>query len=130
MVETHDCLRSMDNLRALQAALGERPAKILWDSHHTWKRGSDDALETWEALRPYVEHVHFKDSIALPASRGDFFYVPPGAGEFPLSSLFERLRRDGFSGPVSFEWERQWHPTLTALEEVIPALAQWMAPCL
>jgi sugar phosphate isomerase/epimerase len=118
MIETHDSLFTAAKIRALLAVAPS--ARILWDSHHTWKRGGEDPLVTWTAIAPQIVHVHVKDSVSVPSVRHPFTYVLPGDGEFPAGPLIARLREE-FAGPVSLEWERWWHPYLPPLAEALAA---------
>jgi sugar phosphate isomerase/epimerase len=116
MVETHDTLTTAAAIGRFAAAA---PAcGILWDSHHTWKKGGEDPVATWEAIAPHVVHVHVKDSVSRPSARHPFTYVLPGEGDFPMAPLVERLRGE-FAGVVSLEWERLWHPYLPPLDEAL-----------
>jgi len=116
MVETHDSLFTSGAIASFVRAVPG--VAILWDSHHTWKKGGEDPVATWQAIHGHVVHVHVKDSISLPSGRHPFTYVLPGQGEFPAQPLFSRLR-EGFTGPVSLQWELLWHPTLAPLEEAL-----------
>lgn len=117
MVETHDSLYTSGAIRRF---LGSAPGTaILWDAHHTWKKGGEDPVATWRAIRPSVVHVHVKDSIAVPSARHPYSYVLPGDGDFPIAPMLAALRADGFAGPVSLEWEKLWHPYLPALNEAL-----------
>lgn len=118
MIETHDSLfTAKANLALLAAAPA---ARILWDSHHTWKRGGEDPVTTWRALEKHIVHVHVKDSVSQPSANHPYSYVVPGEGEFPAAPIMELLRAE-FSGPVSLEWEKLWHPYLTALDGALAA---------
>ena len=118
MVETHDSLFTSAPILALvRAAPG---AAILWDSHHTWKRGAEDPVTTWKAIGRHVVHIHIKDSVSKPSARHPITYVLPGTGEFPAFGMLAELRRD-FIGPVSLEWELMWHPYLPPLAEALDA---------
>lgn len=120
MVETHDALTTTPAiLRFVAAAPG---CGILWDTHHTWKKGGEDPVATWRAIAPHVVHVHVKDSVSRPSARHSFTYVLPGKGEFPMSPLLAALRA-GFSGVVSLEWERLWHPYLPPLDDALSGAA-------
>ena len=46
----------------------------------------------------------------------------PGQGEFPMPTLRKLLAAE-FAGPVSFEWEKLWHPYLPELEEALGVAA-------
>ena len=122
MVETHDSLFTAAAIRRLHAVAPG--AAILWDSHHTWKRGGEDPVATWRTIRDSVVHVHVKDSVSVPSARHPFTYVLPGAGEFPIAPVLAALRADKFAGPVSLEWEKFWHPYLAPLDEALRTAAE------
>lgn len=117
MVETHDSLLGGDAIRRFAAALPG--VAVLWDAHHTWRKGNEDPVATWKLIRGHVVHVHVKDSIPVASARHPFTYVNPGDGGFPIAPLLAALRADDFRGPVSLEWERQWHPYLPPLEDAL-----------
>lgn len=118
MVETHDSLIGSAAIgRFLALAPG---TAILWDTHHTWKKGGEDPVATWRAIAPHVVHVHVKDSISRPSARHPFTYVLPGEGEFPMAPLRAVLQAE-FSGFVSLEWEKMWHPYLPSLDDALVA---------
>ncbi|MBC2600244.1 sugar phosphate isomerase/epimerase family protein [Puniceicoccus vermicola] len=119
IVETHSILTTSMRIIEFQDAL-KRPAHILWDSHHTWMFGLEDPIHTWKNIRPWVSHIHIKDSTRTKDSSKPT-YTLPGLGEFPFSDLFAELKRSGFSGPVSLEWEKHWHPDLPPLNDSIKA---------
>lgn len=120
IIETHDSLLNTDSLVRLLTA--EPRCRLLWDAHHTWKRGGESPAITWAAIRSHTAHIHVKDSVSL--NEREFRYVLPGAGEFPMGELRTRLAQDGFSGVVCLEWERGWIPQLAPLEEVLTAANQ------
>jgi sugar phosphate isomerase/epimerase len=118
MVETHDALTTTPALqRFLAAAPG---ARLLWDTHHTWQKGGEDPLVTWNALHTNVVHVHVKDSTSTPSPRHPFTYVLPGEGEFPAAPLFQLLGAE-FDGAVCLEWEKLWHSYLPELDDALHA---------
>lgn len=122
MVETHDSLFSADAVALLRQAAPD--VRLLWDAHNTWRRGSHDLPAMWSAIKPAVVHVHIKDSVSRPVLQFPYTYVLPGDGEFPARELLAALERDGFTGVVSLEWERQWHPYLPPLEDALAAAEQ------
>lgn len=122
MVETHDALLTAAAINRFVAAWPG--TAILWDAHHTWRRSGEDPVATWRAIRPAVVHIHVKDSVAGPSARHPFTYVLPGESDFPIGPLSAALRADHFTGPVSLEWEKVWHPYLGTLEEALAAAAE------
>lgn len=124
MVETHDALASS---AAIQQFLSFAPGTaILWDTQHTWKNGSEDPLHTWRQIGAHVVHIHVKDSVSRPSATHPFTYVLPGEGEFPMAPLQVVLHAE-FTGCVSLEWERLWHPYLGPVSEALAAatLKNW-----
>jgi len=122
MVETHDALLTAGTLREFRA---EVPGiAILWDAHHTWRKGGEDPAVTWLSIRDAVVHVHVKDSVGVPSARHPFTYVLPGEGQFPIRSLLDMLHADNFDGPVSLEWEKLWHPYLPGLDAALTEAAK------
>ncbi|MCU0794167.1 MAG: sugar phosphate isomerase/epimerase, partial [Opitutaceae bacterium] len=93
----------------------------LWDTHHTWKKGGEDPVATWRAVRHRTVHLHVKDSVSVPSSRHPFTYVTPGEGEFPMGPLIAELRAYPHTPPLSLEWERLWHPYLPPLDTALEA---------
>jgi sugar phosphate isomerase/epimerase len=122
MVETHDVLFTAAAIRRfLVAAPG---TAILWDAHHTWKKGGEEPVATWRDIWAAVPHVHVKDSVAVPSARHPFTYVLPGDGAFPIAPLLAALNADAFAGAVSLEWEKLWHPHLPPLDVALSTAAQ------
>ncbi|MEO6005124.1 MAG: sugar phosphate isomerase/epimerase [Opitutus sp.] len=121
MVETHDALFSAE---AIHQFLALAPGTaILWDTHHTWKKGGENPLATWASIRPHVAHVHVKDSVSISSGKHPFTYRLPGDGEFPMSPLRPVLQAE-YTGPVSLEWERMWHPYLGPVDEALTVATQ------
>ncbi|HEX2099607.1 MAG TPA: TIM barrel protein, partial [Candidatus Synoicihabitans sp.] len=120
VIETHDSLLTAAAVRRFLDAM-PRDTRILWDAHHTWRKGGEDVVTTWAAIARAVAHMHVKDSVAVPSGRLPYTYVLPGAGDFPMARLREALTRGEYAGALSLEWERRWHPQLPPLEDALAA---------
>lgn len=118
MIETHDTLLTGAAVRRFLAAAPG--TAIRWDSHHTWKKGGEDPLVTWAAIKDAVVSIDVKDSVSRPSANHAWTYVRPGEGEFPMAPLREILAAE-YAGPVSLEWEKLWHPYLAPLQEALTA---------
>lgn len=117
IVETHDTLLTTP---VLQEFLNAFPGvALLWDAHHTWKKGGEALRATWQTIAPAVRHVHVKDSVA--AAGGKYDLVLPGRGEFPMAELRRLLDEAQWRGVVSLEWEKGWVPHLPPLREALAA---------
>ncbi len=120
MIETHDAL--LDSASILGLAGACPGIGILWDTHHTWKIGGEAPATTWSLIRDHVVHIHVKESVSVPSAHHPFSYVLPGTGEFPMAKL-QPLLAAAYSGAVSMEWERHWHPDLPPLDEALRSAA-------
>ena len=118
MVETHDALTTTPAIQRFCAAAPG--ARLLWDTHQTWKKGGEDPLVTWRALHANVVHIHVKDSVSTPSANHPFTYVLPGTGEFAAAPLLQTLRTE-FTGCVCLEWEKLWHSYLPDLDVALRA---------
>jgi sugar phosphate isomerase/epimerase len=120
IVETHGSFLTSDSIsRFAKAAPG---TSILWDSHHTWRKGGEEPARTWAAIGAHVGHIHVKDSVGRFEAGSPTRYVLPGKGEFPMAELRAALAGT-YTGLVSLEWERHWHPELPPLEQALQSAA-------
>lgn len=63
----------------------------------------------YELLKPYLFHVHVKDTKTSP--EGKEFYTPAlmGEGDVDYHGLIQRLKKDGYDGWVSIETHYRMH---------------------
>jgi sugar phosphate isomerase/epimerase len=110
-LETHDSHpRAADCVRILDRCPG---VVAIWDALHPWRSGEPPA-ETARLLGDRIGYVQVKDV----ASRTDPTPLPPGDGVLPLPDMADALRRIGYHGWVSWEYERAWFPELPALPDL------------
>lgn len=120
MIETHDALAHASQLTTFLKHMPN--ALILWDTHHTWAKGSD-IKNLWPDIADNVVHLHVKDS--KRGSDGRRHYVLPGQGDFPMADLVSLVRTSDRHIPLSLEWERHWHPELPPLDDALTAARAW-----
>jgi sugar phosphate isomerase/epimerase len=118
LLETHDGFSFSQKCEQLLAKIPVFPG-VLWDLHHTWRSGKETVTETWSRIGHAVRHIHIKDGNGMPSEHHPYTLTLPGSGEFPFGEAFELLTRESYSGVVSIEWERKWHPYLPPLEEAL-----------
>ncbi|MCL2702845.1 MAG: sugar phosphate isomerase/epimerase [Defluviitaleaceae bacterium] len=92
---------------------------ILWDIHHSLT-GNESLEDTWNAVGPRIRHVHAKD--ACPANHPCL----PGKGALPLKDAVGLLKRAGYGGYLSFEWEKTWLPDLEEPEIALPLYVEYI----
>lgn len=120
-LETHGGFSSGERCLRLQESFGS-PLAIIWDTHHTWKLGGESASQTWDQIASMIQHIHIKDSVSVPSERHPYSYCLLGEGEFSAEDVFKVLHDNNFSGVVSLEWERKWHPYLDDLGTALQSL--------
>ncbi|MFI1224716.1 MULTISPECIES: sugar phosphate isomerase/epimerase family protein [unclassified Streptomyces] len=115
-LETHDVFLTGAEVAAVLEAVGSPAVGAVWDAVNPWRAG-ESPDRTAALLGPWLRHVQLKDV----ASAADLRPVVPGRGVLPLGGLLEQLRRLGYGGWISLEWERAWYPEAAPLAEALPA---------
>ena len=87
---------------------------LIWDICHTDAVYADGWEEFYLAVKPFIKHIHVKDRC-----RETMKLMPLGKGDIPIKAITDRLTADGFWGYISLEWERKWHPELSAIEDAL-----------
>ncbi|WP_223147534.1 sugar phosphate isomerase/epimerase family protein [Georgenia wutianyii] len=125
LLETHDSHpRGADVARVVGPAAGDGDdIGVVWDLLHPWRHG-EDVAETAAALGPWLDYVQVKDATGPPSAP-----VPAltGSGDMPLALMADTLDATGYTGWVSLEWERAWHPQVPPLDQALAATVRWLA---
>ncbi|MCT1607168.1 sugar phosphate isomerase/epimerase [Nesterenkonia massiliensis] len=120
LVETHDSHPTAAAAQSLVAPLQDTThAAVLWDGLHPWRSG-ESTEESMTQLRGQCSYFQVKDAV-YEADR--WVPVALGQGKVPLTEQGQSLQQ--FSGWISLEWERAWHPQIPPLERVLPAAVEW-----
>ncbi|MFE7137242.1 sugar phosphate isomerase/epimerase family protein [Streptomyces sp. NPDC057644] len=115
-LETHDEFLTGAEVAGILEAVGSPAVGAVWDAVNPWRAG-EAPERTAELLGPWLRHVQLKD-VASPT---DLRPVVPGRGVLPLGGVLAQLRRLGYAGWISLEWERAWYPEAAPLAEALPA---------
>jgi len=105
---------------------------IVYDQGNLTMLGAEDYRETIPLQAPFLVHVHVKDLRfkdkppektsgaveALPADAKPTISLPVGEGILPWHEIIAELRRTGYDGWLSIEYERRWYPDLLPPAEV------------
>ena len=139
LLETHgDFSASPPCVEVMQLA-SHRSVGLVWDTHHPWRFHGEPLADTWNRLRPWTRHTHWKDSVTirdrvttaeataaaqaasqLMAGHQHADYVLFRGGEFPAFECLKLLLKDGYSSWHSLEWEKMWHPELMGPDIALP----------
>ena len=121
--ETHDMWCRSEPIREAFDAITSAGASVLWDAGNNFLAG-EPFEKFFAAAGSRCSHVHIKDMILLPD--GGHKYTLPGEGSVPFGECFDLLRKNGYAGYVTFEWEKRWHPELEEPEAAFPAFIQYV----
>lgn len=130
LMETHGDFAATQWMQTVMERVGHPAVGVLWDTHHPWRFYNEALSETFNRLRPWIRHTHWKDSVAQPvvtmatdttaaaqahalmSGHKPAHYVLFGTGEFPAAETLRLLNLAGYDGWYSLEWELAWHPEL------------------
>ncbi len=103
--------------RRVVEACRSRSLGILWDVGNPYDEG-EKLNETWRNVKDHLLYLHVKDEKRMPDGAGK--YVLCGEGDVELAKIIGLLKKAGFDGWLSFEWEKKWHPELAEPDVALP----------
>lgn len=121
LLETHDSHSTGRSVADVLDAVGDARCGAIWDVAHPWAVG-ERPEHTLEALWPWLRYVQVKDEPS-PTERTP---VLLGEGGIPLEHMLDLLDDRGYSGVLSLEWERAWHPSIPPLGDALSAAERWL----
>ncbi|MBV9864938.1 MAG: sugar phosphate isomerase/epimerase [Abitibacteriaceae bacterium] len=116
VLETHDSFSKGEQVAELLNATQHPAVFSLWDLHHPYRQGETPET-TYNYLKSSLRYVHVKDS-------KDGVYTLMGEGDVPLEPMLKLVLDGGYTGPLSVEWEKRWHPTIADPETALPQYAK------
>ncbi|UJH90148.1 sugar phosphate isomerase/epimerase [Antarcticibacterium sp. 1MA-6-2] len=99
----------------LEAVKGRENIKACADVGH-WIRSGMNPVENLKKLEGHIASLHFKD---LNEKTKEAHDVPWGTGISDVDSLVEELKRQGFEGVISVEYEHNWDTSLPEIEQSV-----------
>lgn len=123
LIETHGVWSDSEKLARLLSAVGCEGVGALWDVHHPYRFMGEKPATTYQNLRPWLCHTHFKDSVPLESG---YRYALPGFGDLPLEEIVGVLRDGGYDGFYSLEWVKRWDMSLEEPGIVFAHYANYM----
>ncbi len=118
LLEVHGDFNREETLAPVLSALsGVKNFGVIWDIAHSHTHYGNNFAEFYDFIRPYIQHVHIKDS-AL-SENGARKLCLPGKGDIPIKDMLRKMEADGSCGCYSLEWEKHWHPELLPIEDAL-----------
>lgn len=128
-LETHDVYSSARRVAGVLQSVDSKSVAALWDSHHPYRVG-ETVEDVVAALQERIAHVHVKDARRDPANSNAWQLTLLGEGEVPVREQLHILTQQGYTGYVSVEWEKHWHPELAEPEIALPQHIAWLKQCI
>ena len=97
-VETHDDWCNPIDVAAVMEKADHSAIAVNWDIMHPVRRGYATIEESFESLKPWIQHLHIHDGSAQKS------LLPIGEGDIDHKSAIERLSTIAFDGYLSGEW--------------------------
>lgn len=111
-IETHNEFATGKELARLLKAVDRDNCKIIWDIMHPLEE-DETPQETMDYLGDRVAHIHIKDGTTDPDPEAiSYVYGPIGEGEMPIKEIVTVLKKAGYDGYYSLEWEEKWRDSL------------------
>ena len=109
LMETHGDVVKSEDLEVIMRSSEHPNVALVWDPCNMWMVTKEAPAAMYQKLRKYIRHAHLKDLIIVD---GKAKYKLLGKGEAPVFEVIGILKKDGFKGYYSFEWEKLWHPEI------------------
>lgn len=125
LIETHDDWMDSRHLKAVIEQVNMPSLGVLWDTHHPYRMEREAPETTWDHLGPWICNTHWKDSYVTDDS-GGYQLCLIGDGDLPLPDIHHVLQSHGYTGYLTLEWEKIWHPEIAEAEVAFPGFIQYM----
>lgn len=104
------------NTRVILDAVAHKRLTVAWDPANAYVSGEERAYpDGYNAVRPYVRHVHVKDARVLDDGTGLTTWECVGRGDVDYVGQFKALAKDGYDGVLCLE--THWSPEGRSGEE-------------
>jgi sugar phosphate isomerase/epimerase len=119
-METHDEWTDPLHVAAVIKRVGHPAVAVNWDLMHPVRFAGWTVDDTFEALRPWVRHVHFHDA----SREDDWNLCPAGQGDIDHARAVELLTGLPYEGHLSGEWIA-WEPADVHLPRELAAMKRF-----
>jgi len=125
VLETHDCFTSSAVVAEIMRPFPEAQFGVIWDMMNTYSAG-EAIIDSIRQLGSRLKHVHVKDGRPPVEPLPYWGNLLLGTGQMPLPEAVKALAASGFTGYLSMEWEKKWHPELEEPEVALPHGAAYL----
>jgi sugar phosphate isomerase/epimerase len=125
LLETHDAFSSARRVADVLRRINSPGVAALWDSQHPYRLG-ETAETVVGVLGAGIRHFHVKDARRPATEDAPWPLVLLGEGDVPVRDQLQLLARQGYTGYISVEWEKKWHPEIPEPEIALPQHIAWL----
>ncbi len=105
--ETHDDWCDPEHVAEVMKKAAHPFIRVNWDIMHPVRRAGKTVDESFNALKPWIAHVHFHDGVTTADGKPKL--LPVGEGIIDHRRAAELLSRESYGGFLSGEWIN-WEP--------------------
>jgi sugar phosphate isomerase/epimerase len=120
--ETHDAWCSGALMKLAFSRITSKGASIIWDVGNNHDQG-ETVKGFFDTVGERCAHVHLKD---LKKIDGKMKLCLTGEGEVEIKECATVLKKAGYKGYITFEWEKRWHPEIEEPEIALPHFIKYM----
>jgi len=113
LMETHGDAVKTDDIEKIMRLADHAHTGLVWDVSNMWTVTKESPSDVYKKLGKYIRHTHIKDA---RLENNEPHYVLLGRGDVPIFEAIDLLRKGGYKGYYSFEWEKLWHPEIAEPE--------------
>ncbi len=117
-LETHDDWCDPKHVRVVLERVGHEAIAANWDIMHPVRRAGATMDEAFEALKPWIGHLHIHDGVT---EEGKAMLCPIGEGIVDHKRALELLTAAAYDGYISGEWIK-WEPYEVHLPRELAAM--------
>jgi sugar phosphate isomerase/epimerase len=120
-LETHDDWIDPAHVAEVMRQVDHPAVAVNWDIMHPVRTGKATIEQSFQALRPWVRHLHVHDGAGPEVT-----LVPIGQGDIDHRQAIALLKSVGYPGFISGEWI-DWEPWQTHLPRELATLKRYEA---
>jgi sugar phosphate isomerase/epimerase len=117
LLETHGDLLYAEDIVSLMKDVNHPEVGLIWDIVNMWSVTKEPPAVVYPKIASHIRHVHVKD---YRMENGKMRQCFVGQGISPIFSGIDALRKAGYKGFYSFEWEKLWHPEIEEPDKALP----------
>ena len=117
-LETHGDFARTESATEVVNLVNHWQVKLIWDVANSVAAG-DSIEHASQTVQPFLCHIHLRDARPVQSSE-HWLPVLAGHGKVSFEETLNAIANLSYTGYVSFEWEKYWHPEIEDPEVALP----------